>query len=161
MPWLHPHFEYLRVFGCTTHVKTSFNKFLSHNACHDAAIAAMNSASRKIVPQFATSEITKRSNFCYSYLFNIFPSWAIPTVSMMKAKKPIQQGSWFILACVINVRGKEKTLDNVPIVNEFPNVFLEDLPGVPPSRAIDFAIKLEPRTEPISKTPYRMMQTEL
>ena len=44
-------------------------------------------------------------------------------VSMMKAKRLVQQGGWAILACVVDVRGKEKTLENVPIVNEFPDVF--------------------------------------
>ena len=44
-------------------------------------------------------------------------------VSMMKAKKLVQQGDWAILACVVDVRGNEKTLDNVPVVNEFPTYF--------------------------------------
>ena len=52
-------------------------------------------------------------------------------VSMMKAKKLVQQGSWAILACVIDVRGKQKTLDNILVVNEFSDVFLEDLQGIP------------------------------
>ena len=54
-------------------------------------------------------------------------------VSMMKAKKQVQQGGWTILACGTDVRGKENTLDNVPVVNEFPNIFPKDLPRIPPS----------------------------
>ena len=42
-------------------------------------------------------------------------------VSMMKAKKLVQQGGLAILACAVDVREKEKTLENVPIVNEFPD----------------------------------------
>ena len=53
----------------------------------------------------------------------------------------------------MDVRGKEKTLDMVPIVHEFSDVFLEDLPGIPPSRTVDFAIELKLGTEPISKAP--------
>ena len=45
----------------------------------------------------------------------------------MKAKGLVQQGGWTILACVVDVRGKEKTLDNVRVINEFSNVFSEDL----------------------------------
>ena len=50
---------------------------------------------------------------------------------MMKAKRLVQQGVWTILTCVVDVRGKEITLDNIPIVNEFLNVFSEDLPRIP------------------------------
>jgi len=82
-------------------------------------------------------------------------------VSMMKAKRLVQQGGWAILACAVDVRGKEETLVNVPIVNEFPDVFPDDLPGIPPSRAVDFVIELEPGTGPISKAPYRMAPAEL
>ena len=43
-------------------------------------------------------------------------------VSMKKAKRLVQHGGWTILACDVDVRGKKKTLENVPIVNEFPAV---------------------------------------
>ena len=80
---------------------------------------------------------------------------------MMKAKRLVQQGGWTILACAIDVRGKEKTLENVSIVNEFPNVYMDDLPGIPPSQAVDFIIEFELGTGPISKAPYRMALAEL
>jgi hypothetical protein len=44
----------------------------------------------------------------------------------------------------------------VPVVNEFPDVFPEELPGMPPDRYIEFVIELKPGTIPIYKTPYRM-----
>ena len=75
-------------------------------------------------------------------------------VSMMKAKRLVQQGGWTILACAVDVIGKEKTLENVSIVNEFSDVYPNDLPGIPPSRAVDFIIELELETGPISKAPY-------
>jgi hypothetical protein len=49
----------------------------------------------------------------------------------------------------------------VPIVNEFPDVFPEELPGMPPDRFIKFVIELKPGTTPINKTPYRMATPEL
>ena len=52
-------------------------------------------------------------------------------------------------------------MDSVPVVQEFPDVFPSNLPGVPPDRDIDFAIDLEPGTKPISIPPYRMAQAEL
>jgi len=49
----------------------------------------------------------------------------------------------------------------IPIVCEFPDVFLEDLPGLPPDRDIEFKIDLIPGTAPISRRPYRMPSNEL
>jgi hypothetical protein len=49
----------------------------------------------------------------------------------------------------------------VPVVNEFPDVFPEDLSGMPPDRDIEFVIELKPGTAPIYKTPYRMATLEL
>jgi hypothetical protein len=49
----------------------------------------------------------------------------------------------------------------VPVVNEFPDVFLEELPGMPPDWDIEFVIELKPDTTPIYKTPYRMATPEL
>jgi hypothetical protein len=49
----------------------------------------------------------------------------------------------------------------VPVVNEFPDVFPEVLPGMPPNRDIECVIELNPDTVPIYKTPYRMATLEL
>ncbi|KAA0045470.1 ty3-gypsy retrotransposon protein [Cucumis melo var. makuwa] len=50
---------------------------------------------------------------------------------------------------------------NYEVVREYPDVFLDELPGLPPPRKIDFAIELEPDTTPISRAPYRMAPAEL
>jgi hypothetical protein len=49
----------------------------------------------------------------------------------------------------------------VPMVSEFPDVFLEELPGMPPDCDIEFVIELMPGTAPIYKSPYRMATPEL
>jgi hypothetical protein len=49
----------------------------------------------------------------------------------------------------------------VPVVNEFPDVFLEELPGMPPDRDIEFVIELKLGTSPIYKTSYRMATLDL
>jgi hypothetical protein len=49
----------------------------------------------------------------------------------------------------------------VSLVNEFPDVFPGELPGMPPDRDIEFVIELKPGTTPIYKTPYRMATPEL
>jgi hypothetical protein len=47
------------------------------------------------------------------------------------------------------------------VVCEFPDVFPDDLPGLPPDRDVEFKIELIPGTAPISKIPYRMPPNEL
>jgi hypothetical protein len=49
----------------------------------------------------------------------------------------------------------------VPVVNDFLDVFPNELPGMTPDRDIKFVIELMPRTTPIYKTPYRMATPEL
>ncbi|KAL4014562.1 hypothetical protein IC575_026769 [Cucumis melo] len=48
-----------------------------------------------------------------------------------------------------------------PVVRDYPDVFPEELPGLPPHREVEFAIELEPGTIPISRAPYRMAPAEL
>ncbi|WMV41180.1 hypothetical protein MTR67_034565, partial [Solanum verrucosum] len=52
-------------------------------------------------------------------------------------------------------------LESVPVVKHFPEVFPNDLPGIPPEREIDFGIDLLLDTQPISIPPYRMAPREL
>jgi hypothetical protein len=55
----------------------------------------------------------------------------------------------------------ERRLEEIHVVREFPDVFTDDLPGMPPERAIEFKIELQPGTTPISKAPYKISQEEL
>ncbi|GJT38439.1 putative reverse transcriptase domain-containing protein [Tanacetum coccineum] len=48
-------------------------------------------------------------------------------------------------------KSKEKRLEDVPVVQEFPEVFLEDLPGIPPTRQVEFQIDLVPGATPTAK----------
>jgi hypothetical protein len=51
--------------------------------------------------------------------------------------------------------------DNIRVVRDFPDVFPEELPGMPPEREVEFVIDLLPGTAPISKRPYKMFVEEL
>jgi hypothetical protein len=53
------------------------------------------------------------------------------------------------------------TLDQVPVVCEYPDIFPEELPGMPPDRDIEFIIELVPGTAPTAQRPYRMNPQEL
>ncbi|KAL0560512.1 hypothetical protein IC582_000917 [Cucumis melo] len=79
----------------------------------------------------------------------------------MKASKLLNQSTWGILASVVDTREPEVSLSFEPVVREYPDVFPDELSGLPPPREIDFAIELEPDTAPISRAPYRMAPAEL
>jgi hypothetical protein len=54
-----------------------------------------------------------------------------------------------------------KSVEEVPVVCEYPDVFPEELPGMPPDQNVEFVIELLPGTGPIAKRPYRMSVDEL
>jgi hypothetical protein len=89
----------------------------------------------------------------------------------IKMTSPEGKEMEFIIEPVVTAKGvancaKVNQLDasegsEVPVVNEFPDVFPEELPGMPPDRDIEFVIELKSSTTPIYKTPYRMATLEL
>jgi hypothetical protein len=54
-----------------------------------------------------------------------------------------------------------KSIDEIPVVQEFLDVFLDDLLGMPPERDIEFKIELQPGTAPVTKSPYKISRDEL
>jgi hypothetical protein len=54
-----------------------------------------------------------------------------------------------------------KSMDEISVVHEYPDVFPDDLSGMPPDRATEFKIELQPGTAPVSKRPYPMAPNEL
>ncbi|GJR86260.1 putative reverse transcriptase domain-containing protein [Tanacetum coccineum] len=58
-------------------------------------------------------------------------------------------------------QSKKKQLQDVPIVKNFPEVFPEDLPGLPPTRQVEFHIDLVPGAAPVARAPYRLAPSEM
>ncbi|GKE82653.1 hypothetical protein Tco_1552653, partial [Tanacetum coccineum] len=58
-------------------------------------------------------------------------------------------------------KSKEKLLKDVPIVRDFPEVFPEDLTGIPPARQVEFQIDLMPGAAPVARAPYRLTSSEM
>ncbi|GJX03189.1 putative reverse transcriptase domain-containing protein [Tanacetum coccineum] len=58
-------------------------------------------------------------------------------------------------------KSEERRLEDVPIVREFPEVFPEDLPGLPPARQVEFQIDLVPGAAPVARAPYRLAPAEM
>jgi len=77
-------------------------------------------------------------------------------VSFLKAHRIVGKGCDAYLAFVRDVSVDTPTVESVPVVRDYPDVFPSDLPGMPPDRDIDFGMDLLSGTKPISIPPYRM-----
>ncbi|KAJ0490974.1 putative aspartic peptidase domain superfamily [Helianthus annuus] len=73
--------------------------------------------------------------------------------SFIKAYKLVQHGCKAYMAYIHDSTKESLEIKDVPVIREFEDVFLEDLPGVPPEREVEFGIKLVPRAKPIAKAP--------
>ncbi|GJZ41590.1 putative reverse transcriptase domain-containing protein, partial [Tanacetum coccineum] len=86
-------------------------------------------------------------------------------ISCTKTHKYLLKGCHVFLAHVTAKKAEdkleEKRLEDVPIVRDFPKVFPEDLPGIPPARQVKFQIDLVPGAAPISRAPYRLASSEM
>ncbi|KAL8099624.1 hypothetical protein AgCh_032042 [Apium graveolens] len=79
----------------------------------------------------------------------------------IQAIKLLRKGYETYLAYVVDLEKEVPSIEEIPVVKEFSDVFLEELPGLPPDRQIEFEINLASGTKPISKAPYRMAPTEM
>ncbi|GJU83634.1 putative reverse transcriptase domain-containing protein [Tanacetum coccineum] len=85
----------------------------------------------------------------------------LKVVSCIKARKYIERGCHLFVAHVTEKEPKEKRLEDVPIIRDFPEVFPDDLPGLPPPRQVEFRIELVPGAAPVARAPYRLAPSEL
>ncbi|KAL0427480.1 UNVERIFIED_CONTAM: hypothetical protein Slati_2922800 [Sesamum latifolium] len=85
----------------------------------------------------------------------------ICVISAVEARRLMLEGCEAYLAHVIDTKKVNPMLEEIPVVRDFPEVFPDDLPGLPPHREVDFAIETLPGVAPISIAPYRMAPVEL
>ena len=84
-----------------------------------------------------------------------------PLISNLKDNKMMYKGLLCHLVSVNELDNDIPSIDSIPIVTEFQDVFPYYLPVVPPPRDIDFGIDIETHTKPISIPHYRMDSAEL
>ncbi|GKB44909.1 putative reverse transcriptase domain-containing protein, partial [Tanacetum coccineum] len=82
-------------------------------------------------------------------------------ISCIKARKYVERGCHLFLAHVTEKKSKEKRLEDMPVICDFPKVFPDDLSGLPPPRQVEFRIDLIPRAAPIACAPYRLATSEM
>ena len=87
----------------------------------------------------------------------------LPTcvISALETKKLFHKGCETYLAHVIDKSSPEVTVENVPVVCEFSDVFPEDLLGLLPDKELEFEIEMLPGSAHVFISPYRMTPTEL
>ena len=93
--------------------------------------------------------IDKRSNHLSNVIFAII------------ARTMVRKGCEAYLAYVIDTKKTEPSLLDIPTVSDYPDVFPEELPGLPPQREIEFAIDIVLGATLASITPYRIAPVEL
>nr|GEY48993.1 putative reverse transcriptase domain-containing protein [Tanacetum cinerariifolium] len=81
------------------------------------------------------------------------------------SSKYVKKGFPIFLAHIttkeVEDKSEKKRLEDVPIVRDFPEVFPEDLPGLPPIRLVKFQIDLAPGAAPVARAPYRLAPSEM
>nr|GFC17258.1 putative reverse transcriptase domain-containing protein [Tanacetum cinerariifolium] len=82
-------------------------------------------------------------------------------ISALQACTLLSHGCQGFLATIHDTTSDVPSIHDQPIVSGFPDVFPDELPGIPPVRKVKFSIELIPGAEPISKVPYRMASIEL
>nr|GFC83845.1 hypothetical protein [Tanacetum cinerariifolium] len=96
------------------------------------------------------------------------PGKSMQIISTLQARTILSHGYECFLATIHDTTSNVPSIHDQPIVSEFPDVFPDELPGIPPVREVEFkelagippvrevefSIELIPRTEPISKAPY-------
>ncbi|KAH0644044.1 hypothetical protein KY289_035018 [Solanum tuberosum] len=118
-----------------------------------ACYASLDCRTRVVKFQFSNKPVIEWSS-----------SSAVPKgrfISYLKARKLVSKGCIYHLVRVDDSSVEIPLIQSVPIIREFPEVFADDLPGIPPQREIDFSIDLILDTHPISIPPYRMAPAEL
>ncbi|KAJ9552628.1 LOW QUALITY PROTEIN: hypothetical protein OSB04_016673 [Centaurea solstitialis] len=83
--------------------------------------------------------------------------------TLAKARKHVLHGGHSFLAYVVDSREvtRKRTVADVLVVSDYPDVFPDDLPGVPPERQEEFRIDLVPGAAPIAKASYRLAPSEM
>ena len=79
----------------------------------------------------------------------------------MQTRRLMRKGCETFLAFILDFKKGQVDVEKIPIVREFPNVFPEELLGIPFEREVDLSIEIVPGTTPMSRAPYRMAPTEL
>ncbi|KAJ9544641.1 LOW QUALITY PROTEIN: hypothetical protein OSB04_024348 [Centaurea solstitialis] len=89
------------------------------------------------------------------------PNRSLGIVSCMKAHSYLRKRYIAFLVQVVGKKSEAKKLGDIPVVRNYPEVFPDELPGLRPTRQVEFRIDLIPRAAPVAKAPYRLAPAEM
>jgi hypothetical protein len=89
------------------------------------------------------------------------PRKELRVISCMKARKYLLGKHQAFLAQIVERKPEVKKIQDIPVVKDFPDVFPEDVSGLPPARQVEFRIDLVPGSAPVAKAPYRLAPAEM
>nr|GEU69548.1 hypothetical protein [Tanacetum cinerariifolium] len=116
---------------------------------HDAVIVC---GKKEVYVPFKKRTLVVKGDDCVSRL---------KVVSCMKVKKYVDRGSYLFVAQVVEKEPAERRLEDVPVICKFLDVFLEDLPGLPQPRQVEFENELVPGAAPVASVPYHLAPSEM
>ena len=82
-------------------------------------------------------------------------------ISAMQVRRFIRKGYEAFLSLILDSKRGQVDVEKIPVVREFPDLFPEELPGIPLEREVDLSIEIVPGTAPVSRAPYRMAPAKL
>nr|GEV67446.1 reverse transcriptase domain-containing protein [Tanacetum cinerariifolium] len=122
-------------------------------------------------------EITLRHNFAEGFLASDkglkngtglilsgqekYPSKPTPEKGLVNRTDRLGLTRSSVLLTFLTSNTAKKHLQDVPVICNFPEVFLDDLPGLPPPRQVEFEIELIPGASTVARAPYRLAPSEL
>ena len=112
-------------------------------------------STNRVILNYSDKIIVFRSTLSFEFLISVSFYLNSLVVNYCETKS---QG--YVLLSV-SVSEYEQKLSEMPMVREYPNVFLKNILEFPPEKEIEFSIKLVSRMGPISTAPYRMLPLEL
>nr|GFB67740.1 putative reverse transcriptase domain-containing protein [Tanacetum cinerariifolium] len=92
----------------------------------------------------------------FASMLNI-PSITLDTTYNIK----MADGNLVFITQVMEKKSDERQLENIPVVREIPDVFPEELPGLPPVCQVEFQIDLIPRAAPVAHAPYQLAPSKM
>nr|GEX94635.1 hypothetical protein [Tanacetum cinerariifolium] len=102
--------------------------------------------------------------FCGAESYIRRESW-LTVISCSKVQEYRAKGCHVFLAQISTTKEDDKSegkqVKDIPIVQDFPKVFPENLPGLPPARPVEFQIDLIPGAAPVARAPYRLASSEM
>ncbi|KAI3717637.1 hypothetical protein L1987_69382 [Smallanthus sonchifolius] len=94
-------------------------------------------------------------------VFGEKPCKWLKLMSCTTAQKYLRKKYVAFLAHIVQKDVKEKNIQDIPIIRDFPEVFPEDLSGLSPIRQVEFRIDLVPGANPVDRAPYRLAPSEM